>query len=660
MWIRQQRFFGFLPVLAATAALGLVGCAEGSGARSAGGMDAGGASSTTVISSASEAPIAAALERLGPDVRKFNSHVTTLSNPYFEGRVPGSRGIEVAATYIEHYMGLAGLEPFFGGPRGASFRQPMSVTGETTVDEASFEVLTGGGVAALMEGEDFNALGVSGSGEVVDAPVAFVGYSIEEGPHGYSSYGEGADLTGKAALVLRFEPMSASGQSLWSDQGRWSNNASLQGKMDAAFERGAAAVILVNAPGADDPRAERLEDVGSVRFRSDYEQPVVTLSLDAADRLVRAADPEGRSLLDLRKLADDAGGVVDLPGASVSIRTRLHTAQIPTDNVAGVLRGRGALADEYVVVGAHYDHLGTGLFGSRTPNRQGEIHPGADDNASGTAGLLLLAEKMREAYDALPAGTDARSVIFLAFTAEESGLNGSRFFVENTPVSLSQLTAMINMDMIGRVRAGEVTVYGTGTSPAFDEVLDPLIAGSGLKVTKQPGGQGPSDHSSFYSKDIPVLAFFSGLHEQYHTPDDEDWTVNRVGAVKVVDLVERTTLALATRPERLVFASTGTPSQMGSVRNVSVRLGIAPGNYADMKPGVMVGEVYPGTSAAEGGILAGDRIVRWNGEELADIGAMMERLADHKPGDVVPMVVVRDGREVSLNVTMKARERGSR
>lgn len=661
MRLRPPAMTRFVSLSTALLAITLAGCAESSSTRAgSGGMDAGGSASGGPISNPKDAPIAATLERLGPDVQRYNSHVTTLSNPFFEGRVPGSRGIDMAASYLEHYMGRAGLEPLFASPAMASFRQTMTVTGETSVEDAAFTLTADGRRSDLVEGEDFNALGVSGNGEISDLPVAFVGYSIEEGPHGYASYPEDIDLAGKAALMLRFEPMSSTGESLWAENGRWSNRASLEAKMDAAFDRGAEAIIFVNAPGADDPRADRLGSVESVRFRADYDKPVVALSLDAADRLVKAGDAQGRSLMDFRRMADDAGGVVDLTGARVSLRTMLRTAQIPTDNVAGVLRGRGDLADEYVVVGAHYDHLGTGLFGSRTPNRQGEIHPGADDNASGTAGLLLLADRMRDAYDALGPNDSARSIIFLAFTAEESGLNGSRYFVDNTPISLSQITTMINMDMIGRVRDNEITLYGTGTTPTFDEILDPLIARSDLKVTKQPGGQGPSDHSSFYSKDIPVLAFFSGLHEQYHTPDDEDWTVNRVGAVKVIDLVEDTTLALATRPGRLEFTATGTQTNVGSVRNVSVRLGIAPGNYADTLPGVLVGEVYPNTSAAEGGLKEGDRIVRWGGEELSDIGAMMQRLGDHEPGDVVPMVVVRDGREVNLLVTMKARETGSR
>ena len=602
-----------------------------------------------------EAPIARALEAYGPRIRDYHEHVTTLSNLFFRGRVPGDEGIEVAADYIEWYLERSGLEPLFeDGPDG-SFRQTMTLPGAPIVSHAELVYVDGAEERSLEEGVEFNVLGSSASGGV-EAPLAFAGYAINEGPHGYRSFEEGA-LEGHVAMILRFEPMDAEGKSLWSEQGRWSPAAGLRDKIRAAADAGAEAIILVNPPEADDPRAARLLATSSSNYRLDLDIPLVMVDTEAADRLVRAAGAD--SLLELRRAADRGDEMVAFD-FSVRLAADIEQTTIETDNLAAVIRGKGSLAGEYVVMGAHYDHIGFGDFGSRTPDRRGEIHPGADDNASGTSGVLLAAERLRELYEEMPDDADARSIVFLFFTAEESGLNGSRFFVENTPISNDSINIMLNLDMIGRVRESALTVYGTGTAEGLEDRLRPFFDESGLEIATEPGGQGPSDHSSFYSADIPVLAFFSGLHEVYHTPDDESWMINHAGAVATVELAERIALDMATDPDRLEFTSTGSTSRMGSMRNISVRLGIAPGNYADTRSGVAVGEVYEGTSAGLAGIKSGDRLIRWGGQELADIGEMMERLADHKPGDVVEVVVVRDGKEVPIEVTLQARERGGR
>lgn len=611
-----------------------------------------------VDASAGADPLAATTD----DERRFRAHVLTLSNLFFEGRAPGTRGGELAAEYIEWWLKHAGLMPAFGGAVASepSMRQPFAVSGEVRVTGAEASWTIGEAGRTLRAGEEFNVLGVSGNGAAA-GPLAFVGYSIVTGPDDYSSFGPHDDLKGKIAIVLRYEPMTADGTSAWQDLSGWTHHASLLPKLRAVEERGAVGIVLVNPPGAKDPRAERLETAQRTRFGSPVGVPVIMLSNEAADALVKQSDAKGRALTDLRKEADAPGqhAAVDLGSATLAFKTALEVEKIPTWNVAGIIPGRGALADRFVIIGAHYDHLGFGHFASRGgPDADGRIHPGADDNASGTAGALLLAERLKREYDALPEGADARSVLIIAFSAEESGLIGSRKFVENLPPvvgAASRIDAMINMDMIGRAKEGKVEVGGVGTAEGFAEWLAPHFAKSGLKVETSRGGQGPSDHASFYQAEVPVLFFYTGLHEQYHAPTDVADLVNVADGARIANLAGDIALAIAQREGAMKFQATGTVSR-GTLRGVSVRLGIAPGNYADDQPGVAVGEVYPETSAALAGIRKGDRLIRWGGEELADVGSMMERLGAHKPGDIVEIVVVRDGKEIPFQVKMLPRQ----
>jgi len=645
-----------LSTLLAAGAIFAAGCSSGHGAHGSAGEVSGANSAAIDAAKWDESPVSAALDAMGEDTRRFHAHVMALSSDFFEGRAPGTRGGDLAQDYVAFFYQRAGLEPAFTVDGQPSFKQPFSVSGDVVVTDEDLAWTAGPNGATLAPAVDFNVLGISGTG-AAEGNLVFIGYSIADGPDGYTNFPpHSEDLNGKIVMLLRFEPMKEDGSSKWQDVSGWTHNASLLPKINAAIDRGAAGVILVGAPGAQDDRATRLESASRTRFGRPVKVPVVMMSVDAAESLLKSADAQGRSLLDFRKLADEkeTAGPIAL-NAKVTIEAGVENQQIPTANVGALLRGKGALADEYVVLGAHYDHLGYGHFGSRARNPEGIIHPGADDNASGTSGLLMLAEDLHAEYEAMPEGANARSILFLAFGAEESGLNGSRYFTENPSVALSQIKAMINMDMIGRLRDNSFEIGGVGTGEGFADFVQPIFDASGITIKPTRGGQGPSDHASFYAKDIPVLFLFTGLHEQYHTPDDVGSTVNFGGGAQIAELAGELATAIATRPEPFKFQSTGTTSNQGAVRGVNVRLGIAPGNYADDQPGVMVGEVYENTSAANAGIKKGDRLIRWGGEELPDVGAMMERLASHKPGDVVEIVVVRDGQEIPIMVTMQAR-----
>lgn len=605
--------------------------------------------------SAARSAVAETLRAQPEQVRKFHQIVSTLSDPFFEGRAPGTKGERLAADYIERQFQQAGLEPLFLDADGKpSYRQPFTVRGPIEPVRAGATWRVRSEAAELVEGQDFNVLGFSGNGEAT-GELVFVGYAIAESEHGYSSFGKDDDLTGKIAMVLRFEPMDEEGKSRWNDAG-WSAAAGLLPKIRALRERGVAGIVLVNPPGAADPRTDRLSTARETSFQAGLEGvPAIAMSGDAADRLLRAAT--GRSLLDWRRKADETGGVSPIPQATLTLEGGVDRPTFATDNVAGVLRGKGALAAEYIVVGGHYDHVGYGHFGSRTGS-MGEIHPGADDNASGTAGVILQAERLASMYRQLPPGASARSIVFIGFGAEESGLEGSEFFVENMPFAASQTQAMINMDMIGRLNDEQkLEIGGVETATGFLDLLRPSFDASGLPIKTSGGGSGPSDHSSFNSANIPVLFFHTGLHGEYHAPTDKAHLINPEGGVAVANLAGDVAHLLATRDERLEFRQTAS-RQMGSVSQARVRLGIAPGNYSDTKPGVVVGGVTPGTSAALAGLKKDDRIIKWGDEDLLDVVQMMEFLGKHEPGDEVDLVVVRDDKEVTVKVKLQAARSG--
>jgi len=612
------------------------------------------------------------LQDLAPEIENYRQHLLTISNPFFEGRAPDTQGNRLAADYIESNLRRLGLTPAFpveagkdaqGNPilqQRATYRQPFEAP-TSLRPGASFRVSDQRASwegTSLVAGEQFNVVGYSGNGEAT-GPVAFVGYAIDEGRDGYSSFAKDTDLTGKIAMVLRFEPMDEKGKSLWADV-RWSEYAGLQPKLDAVAKRGAAGIILVNPPGADDERVNRLEDMGLAGSRK-MKFPVVHLSIPAADALVKAADSEHRSLLDLRKLADKAGGVIDLAGAPVTLGVKVDKVPIMTDNVGAILPGRGELADQFIVIGSHYDHVGYGYVGAQSENR-GKLHPGADDNGSGTSGNLLAAERLVKSYAQLPEGANARSILFLWFSAEESGLVGSRWYVNHPIVPHDKHTLMLNMDMIGRLRDGKLEVGGVGSAQGLEEWTQPYWDASGLTIKPTRIGASNSDHYSFHLKKIPNLFFFTGLHKEYHKPADVASTINIEGATQVADLVARVALDAATHPTGWVFGS-GRDSKeeeekpqenLGSVTGVGVRFGIMPGDYS-AEDGVLIGDVTPNLPAAKAGLKGGDRMTRWNDTPLTTVESWMPMLSKHKPGDKVKITFVRDGKEMTAEAELVGR-----
>jgi aminopeptidase YwaD len=597
----------------------------------------------------------------------YAEHVHVLASEYMQGRKPGTEGIERAARYITWHFENLGLEPAFPSEQTAadgtvvemprsSYRQAFPIGSVATLDSQEMSFSVAGAPKPLDAGDDFNALGYGVSGSVTDAPVVFVGYSIVAGDGDYTSYPDALDLTGKAAMVLRFEPMDEDGGSAWTDDG-WTFAAGLTTKFRAAENRGASAILLVTPPNADDERAGRLDTLEDSNQGRPIGIPVIHITPEVADAMSRMGDPGGRSLGELIAAADAGAAISEFENVTVSFDAQITRTPTTTDNLGAILPGRGHLADQLVVVGAHYDHLGVSTYGSRFP---GEMHLGADDNASGTSGMLTVAEALAAAWGETEG--PARSVLFLAFSAEETGLNGSRHYVENPIAPLDRHYFMLNLDMIGSL-GKHLEAGGVGSGDGMSDLLMPMFEESGITVkTDLSVGSGRSDHASFDRRQIPNLFFFTGVTDQYHTPDDTIDTLNIEGASHVAHLASEIVLAMATRPGELAYVNQeendprAGRQRMGGPGGVKVRVGIAPGDYSGAAGGIEVARVFEGTSADDAGIKAGDRIIEWNGEKVVTVQDWMPMLASHNPGDTIDVVIVRDGEEMTIPMTLKARQ----
>lgn len=607
------------------------------------------------------------LEGLGQDAIEWTQHVLTLSNPFFEGRAPGSRGSDLTHEYVEFWLKKAGLEAAFpaksssglttevGSNAGAgaesvpwtSFRQEWLLPGGAV--EVASTTLRAGDIS-LERAKDFEVMGSSGEG-TVSAPLAFAGYGIEEGRDGYTSFAESADFAGRVVILMRYEPLNDEGKSQWAER-RFSEHSPIVRKLAAVSKRNPAGIILVNPPGAVDGRSG-LESTDSSAFGPMLSVPFMQMSQDAANALLAKADPQGRDLMALRKAAD---GGTQLSfnlrdDVKVELMTDIEEGGTKASNIGGVVRGKGSLAGQWVIIGAHLDHVGMGMFGTSGRFR-GQLHPGADDNASGTAAMLVLARRIGEWAKSDAAPADMRSFLFLGFDAEESGLQGSREYTRAPTLSLDSINAMVNLDMVGRLRNDELTVAGVGTAEGFLDLVRPTFLASGLKVHADPSGRGPSDHASFYSAGVPVLFIFTGSHGDYHRPSDQGHTVNPAGAVKVIALAESLARQLATDTTKLTF--TKAERTAGRDRGYArVRLGIQPGLVEENEVGVKVESVSEGTSAAEAGIQPGDIMLAWNGSVLENTSGMMDMLRGHKPGDKVLIRIKRGADTMEIEVTLK-------
>jgi Tol biopolymer transport system component len=573
--------------------------------------------------------------------------IRALAAPKMEGRGLGTKGIGLAADYIESRLRAMGLKPV---------RQKFPV--KTGVALGKKNRL--GDLAAA----DWTPLGFSSSG-AFRGEVVFAGYGIDAPPIGYSDF-DGIDVKGKVVLMLRYEPQEKDDASPFDGRrpSRWS---SMRYKVLQARERGAAAVIFATGPMQDEGK-DKVPPLVNDGPESPAGIPVVQVRTSVAQKWFGGDLQQWQNDVDRDLRSRSRALNVTLSG-SVDVRP----AYAEGENVYAILPGRGALAGEIVVLGAHYDHLGYGGEGSMKPNARA-IHPGADDNASGTAGVLAVAEAMaREAAPHGPKhrakvmsaptnGVPRRTLVFALFSGEERGLAGSGYFVAHPPFAMNRVVAMVNLDMIGALRDGKVSAFGTDSAAEWRGIIARASRGSTLKITESGDGYGPSDQTSFYAAHVPVLHFFTGAHERYHSPEDLADAVNFAGEAQVVDLVTKVVSELAHDAQAPRYArASAAPAMQGDSRGYGAYLGTVP-DYSAMDAtsgGVLLSDVRPGAPAERAGIKGGDRIVSIGGTRVENLYDMTYALQDHKPGDTVDVVVIRKNERVTLRATLTARGGGA-
>jgi hypothetical protein len=332
----------------------------------------------------------------------------------------------------------------------------------------------------------------------------------------------------------------------------------------------------------------------------------------------------------------------------VAIEVDIETTRATVSNVLAYLPGK---SDEYVIVGAHYDHLGSGNYDSLAPALIGQIHPGADDNASGTAGVLELARMFAPLKGQLP-----RGILFASFAGEELGLLGSAHWVQAPTLPLEKAVAMLNMDMIGRIKDDKIYIGGVGTGSTLKSDIEQADANSGFKIEYSPGGYSASDHTSFVTKRIPVLFFFSGLHSDYHKPSDTWEKINAASAAKLVDVVGKTAVELASSQERPVFIAVVEDKPLaGAGGGYGPYFGSIP-DFGQVENGVKFSDVKPGSPAQKAGLKAGDILVQFGDKPIKNLYDFTDALRRSKVGDVVEVTVMRDGQPVKASVKLEQRK----
>lgn len=574
-----------------------------------------------------------------------------LASDECEGRGVLTQGLEKAAEFIANRFKEAGLKP----ANGDSYFQPFEIsTGSRLVggETANRLKLKGplGQVITLDLGRHFTVLGFGQSG-AVNAPVVFAGYGVTAPEHQYDDF-EGLDVAGKVVIVLRGVPRASSPEAAVfpANDGQINRHARMDSKASNAEVHKAAAVIFVNdnATAAENKDALRTFNETAMNF-DPIGIPVVHVRRWLINAMIRSQTGQDLSALEKAIDRDLKPNSFALDGWTAELETKIEKSNRVVKNVIGVAEGSGPLADETVVIGAHYDHLGRGergslAFGSR------DIHYGADDNASGTTTLIELARRFGAQTD-----RKGRRIVFIAFTAEEKGLLGSRHYTNKPLFPLEKTVAMINLDMVGRLREDKVQIFGVGTSKDFGPMLDQLNGKHKFNMNKSLGTQlagGSSDHESFNRKNIPTLFFFTGNHPQYHRPTDTWDLINVEGMRRIAELVEDITNILAAtekRPEYVrVTAPAGGP---GRVTARGPRLGIMPAySEDDSQEGLLLDGVSPGGPAEKAGLKAGDRITEINGKPIKNIQNYMTVMGGFKAGDKIELTVIREGKPVKITV----------
>ncbi len=562
--------------------------------------------------------------------------IAWLTHDEREGRGVGTDGLRQAAEYLAAGFESAGFAP---GGEGDSYLERFEMPVSTRIARAELAV----DGESLVRGDDFDAFLSSEDGDWT-GEVVFVGYGISAPEQNYDDY-SGVNLEGRIALVLSDRPDSNDGPFATHGSPSFLRRSY---KLANAQRHGAVGVLL--APSVEG--AEGLAGNAGRESANPTTKPggvsAIGISRTAAARIV--ASGGGASLADRQQRIDTSGRPESSPlGVEVSIGVDIERNIGTVANVVAVLPGTDPLLrSEAVLVGAHYDHLGFGDFGTLAPDRRGELHRGADDNASGTAGLLALAR----AFAADPPGR--RTLLLVAFTGEEAGLVGSAEYVRDPSFPIADTVAMINLDMIGRLRDQKLIVFGVETSPGFPSLVARAAAGLPIDTELAAGGYSASDQTSFYAHEVPVLFFFTGAHSQYHTPDDDIALLNTAGEADSLRVVYRVVRALLDAPQRPEVISAARPSREGG-GGYGPYFGTIPDFAGSELRGVLLQGVRSASPAEKAGLRGGDRIVGFDGASIANLEEYAGLLYATHPGQRVEIIAIRDGNRLTFEAILGQR-----
>jgi hypothetical protein len=556
--------------------------------------------------------------------------VKYLASKELEGRRAGEKGDSLAAEYIRNQFNNAGLELFYDN----GF-QPFSLVSSVEIGSDNLLSFSDNNYVVTT---DFLPYSFTANKQV-SATVIFAGYgfSINEDSLQWNDY-ENVDVKGKWVLLLKGDPEIDKSESKFA---AFSGN---RAKVLTAQDNGAAGVLLVAGPRFSEK--DELQGLFYDKNSSTYSIPVLQITRKVADSILYKTGNTIGHLED--RINQSMKPVVFQTDVVVSGKADVIQKTATTHNVVGILRGNDpALNNEYIVVGAHYDHLGMGGPGSGSRALDTiAVHYGADDNASGVAAIIEMAYKAAELKN------NRRSLVFAAFGAEEMGLIGSTSFTANPPVDLTKVVAMFNFDMVGRLCPDNrsLSIGGSQTSLETEEILNRL--GNDFTLSLSPEGSGPSDHAAFYMQNIPVFFVSTGAHPDYHTPGDVPEKINYEGISEIVGYILNVTSEVSNRDNALTFQESGSKMRRNRGGRLKVTLGVMPDFAGQEKSGLRIDAVTKGKPASQAGMQKGDIITAINGYPVGNIYDYMNRLNTLEEGQTISIDLMRDGKPQVLIVQL--------
>ena len=580
----------------------------------------------------------------------LHSHVAFLADGALQGRMTGSPGAALAAQYIAGQLQTAGLKPL----SGTSFLQPFEFSAGVKVvaDQNRLAVIADGTSKEFRIEQDFRPLSFSADGSV-EGEVVFAGYGLSvpgENGKGYDSY-SGLDVKNKIVLVLRYVPENVSPPR----RAELNRYAGLRYKATIARNHGAKALLVVTGPNSPNPG-----ELAPLAFDSSLSGSGIvaaSISSDVVNALLAAS---GKDLKTLQTALDDENPqAADIrfvpPKTKINLAVALEHIKKTDNNVIAWLPPARGKSKEYVMLGAHYDHLGLGETGSlAVKGEEHQIHPGADDNASGVATVLEIAAALAAERRAHPEKF-TRGVAFALWSGEELGLIGSANYAEHPLLPLTDEIAYINFDMVGRLRENKLMLQGIGSSSVWRKLIEKRNVAAGFNVVLQDDPYLPTDTTSFYPKNVPVLAFFTGSHENYHRPTDKTDTLNYEGTERIAKFAEQLTLDLVHSPQRPDYLKVDyAQPAIGGRESLRAYLGTVP-DYAAEVQGVRLSGTRGGSPADKAGFKPGDVIVEFAGQKITNIYDYTYALDAVKIGVPVKAAVLRDGKRVEITVTPEPR-----